>query len=448
MFRHHALFTFGLALIVAAVAIPVSAGGNERVLYSFGPKTSNGWDPVSSLILDSAGNLYGTTAFGGNSVACNSLACGTVFELSPGTDGNWRETVLYSFNASDGAFPSAPLIFDEAGNLYGTTWTGGANYNRHCYGGYGCGAVFELSPGADGAWTEKVLYSFCSIGEKCLDGLEPEGSLALDAAGNLYGTVAGGGANFEGAVFRLAPNADGTWTENLLYSFQDNGTDGTEPISGVILDNAGNLYGEAAYGIGCGLTGNGCGAVFELSPDGNGQWREKILYNFTHANRHHGSTPLGGLIFDVAGSLYGTTYWGGYHNDGTVFKLTPKANGEWAETVLHSFGTKRLPLGAGLNGVTFDAAGNLVGTTFQTDPGCSGRGEFGCGTIFELSPGSGGRWSYSLLFNFYPRHGWGPSGLVLDPSGNLYGITEKGGAYLGGCDSDGGGCGAVFEFTP
>ena len=216
--------------------------------------------------------------------------------------------MLYSFNfnGTDGADPAAGLIFDAAGNLYGTTYGGGT---------YDWGTVFELTPAAGGGWTEKVLYSFLGGA----DGFFPAADLIFDAAGNLYGTTGYGGAYDNGTVFELTPTGGGDWTEKLLHSFSYNlnGMDGTYPQAGLIFDAAGNLYGTTVGG------GNyGGGTVFELTPTAGGNWTETVLHNFNR-NGTDGADPYAGLIFDGAGNLYGTTSFGDVYGDGTVFQLTP-----------------------------------------------------------------------------------------------------------------------------
>jgi uncharacterized repeat protein (TIGR03803 family) len=447
MRRNRISMVFGLMFVVACAAVPALAAGTEKVLYSFGQSFAGGEIPTGGLVFDGAGNLYGVTQLGGNA-GCFGNGCGTVFELSPGAGGTWTKTILYSFSGPDGGYPESRLIFDAAGNLYGTTELG-SSVNIHC--DEECGTVFELSPGANGQWTEKVLYNFCSVGDNCADGFDPSGPLVLDAAGNLYGTVAGGGAHFQGAVFELSPGADGAWTENLLYSFMANGSgDGGGPMDGVIFDGAGNLYGETYYGGGTVCNANyGCGTIFEVSRDAKGKWHDKILYNFNDTtNLNHGGGPANGLTFDASGNLYGTTTYGGVHGDGVVFKLAPGAKGTWTEAVLHSFGSEQIPNGAGPSAVIFDSAGNLLGTTSDGGPGCSARGEYGCGTIFQLAPGQNGAWTYSTLFGFHAKNGWNPYGVIVDSAGNLYGTTAIGGAYLSACGPETQGCGTVWEFTP
>ena len=228
--------------------------------------------------------------------------------------------ILHNFSAGfDGQGPLASLIMDAKGNLYGTTGDGG---------GWTAGVVFELSPPATtgGKWTETVLHSFAA---SYTDGKVPVASLIMDANGNLYGTTWRGGANNLGLAFELSPPATtgGKWKEKMLYSFGASSTDGILPRAGLIMDANGDLYGTT-YGGGasslCGTT-YGCGAVFELSPPAattGGKWTEKLLHSFG-ASSADGFTPLASLFMDANGHLYGTTYVGGAHNEGTVFELTP-----------------------------------------------------------------------------------------------------------------------------
>jgi uncharacterized repeat protein (TIGR03803 family) len=226
-----------LAIFAAAVLMTSTwAAAQEKVLYNFGNGT-DGVAPQAGLVMDAAGNLYGTTYNGG------TYNYGTVFELTPAAGGGWTEMVLHNFNNDgvDGAYPHAGLIFDAAGNLYGTTHSGGT-HNASC--SNDCGTVFELTPSAGGTWTEKVLYDFYSIRT---DGAFPASSLIFDGAGNLYGTTIFGGASGagNGTVFELTPAAGGGWTERVLYSF---GADGIWPYAGLIFDAAGNLYGTTSFG--------------------------------------------------------------------------------------------------------------------------------------------------------------------------------------------------------
>jgi uncharacterized repeat protein (TIGR03803 family) len=395
-------------LLTAAARAPSSS--KENVLHRF--TGMGGANPVVGLVSDPAGNLYGTTAGGG------VTGVGTAFELMPAANGTWTYKVLRSFNGPDGGGPWGSLVLDATGNLYGTTRNGGT---RSGCGGYGCGDVFELMPGADGKWTENVLHDFNGS-----DGAWPQTGLIFDPAGNLYGTASSGGGHGHGTVFELMPGSNGKWTAKVLYAFQSNGTDGGAPLAGVIFDASGNLYGTTSEGgiryNGCGA--RGCGTVFELTPGANGIWTEMILSSFQANGR--GRNPAGGVIFDAAGNLYGTTY----APTANVFELMPGSGGTWTEKVLYEVG------GYPSGGLVFDGAGNLYGTT----------GAFG--TAFELQPGANGQWTERILHTFKDnsRTGSDPqSDLILDSAGNLYGTTYEGGNLN---DCQGNGCGVVFELTP
>ncbi len=293
----------------AGTVFKLDSTGHEKVLYNFCSveKCADGLAPAAGLVQDAAGNLYGTTQYGGTGNCDDGFdfGCGTVFKLTGRT-----ETVLYSFTGTGGddAFPSG-LMRDAKGNLYGTTPNGGANY---------AGTVFKV----DSTDHEKVLYNFCSEGgSSCTDGYAPTSGLIRDAEGNLYGTTAGGGANGGGTVFKL----DKKGHETVLYNFCSEGgancTDGGGP-NGLMEDAQGNRYGTTAGG-----GANGYGTVFKLDRMG----QETVLYSFcsvgSFPNCTDGWAPAGGLIQDAAGNLYGTTSEGGanYYWAGTVFKLTPSS---------------------------------------------------------------------------------------------------------------------------
>jgi uncharacterized repeat protein (TIGR03803 family) len=334
------------------------------VLHSFAASFREGIYPLSSLVLDSAGNLYGTTEEGGNLNYCEN-GCGVVFELSPGTHG-WHYKVLHRFSDGDGAIPEAGLTIDVSGNLYGTTSQGGGKGR--------IGTVFELTPNAGGKWTEKVLYSFCHD-YTCTDGWFPESQLIFDTAGNLYGTTNGG----SGTVFQLTPGANGRWVHKILHLFGE-GKDGNQPVAGVTFDAAGNLYGTTYNGGGherC--HSQGCGTVFEMTPSANGKWTERVLHSFGSGT--DGGAVVAGVVLDAAGNIYGTTEEGGNYAScefgcGTVFELRPTADGNWSETILHSFDGQdgNYPFGS----LMLDAIGNLYGTN------CCG-GDAG-GVVFEIAP--------------------------------------------------------------
>jgi len=358
------------AVVITTVALGfvanVSAADKYEVIYDF---AFTGGSAAAGLISDAAGNLYGTAPAGGASANFNEfgpLGYGVVYKLSRDASGRWNETVVHTFQGKDGNNPSPGLVFDKAGNLYGTTTLGGT---------YGNGVVFKLTHESNGEWTETVLHSFRSA-----DGVTPNGDLVIDGAGNLYGTTQGGGHG-SGLVFKLSP---ATKIETVLHSFQ--GTDGVNPSAGVIFDRAGNLYGTTYNG---GALNNG--TVFKLTPQPDGEWIETVLHSFKSAD---GNGPSTGLVFDTTGNLYGTTAVGGTYDDGVVFKLSPDPNGQWTETVLHSFQGKDGSFSQAR--LVFDRAGNLYGTTTL-------GGTYGTGVVFKLTHESNGSWIESALYIFQGR---------------------------------------------
>jgi uncharacterized repeat protein (TIGR03803 family) len=275
------------------------SGWAESVLYSFGTQPNDGGFTTAGLIMDHLGNLYGTAEGG----VYNS---GVVFELSRGADG-WNETELHEFDGSkgDGAAPYAGVIFDPAGSLYGTTYAGGG---YQC-GSDTCGTVYELKRAGSG-WKEAILHRFRNTRQ---DGSWPDASLLRDAQGNLYGTTVEGGT-YGGVVFELTPQAKGGWKETILYDFQG-GADGWLPSAGVVMDKSGNLYGTTDGG-----GADGCGVIYKLAPAPKGQWTYTVLKTFYGAD---GCSPVGNLIMDKKGNLYGGTVLGGAYGGGVVFELTP-----------------------------------------------------------------------------------------------------------------------------
>ncbi len=396
---------------VAAIALLVSTPAtaqHETVLYNFG---ANGALPLGGLIADAKDNFYGTTYQGRG-----SYAFGTVFELMPAAGGGWTEAVLHTFGRpGDGMNPQCTLIFDKAGNLYGTTFFGGRGGN---------GVVFELSPATDGSWTETILHSFANDGK---DGLQPVGGLIFDASGNLYGTTTSGGTLGLGAVFELQPAPGGLWTEKIIYIF-GLVPDGDTPTGSLVLDSSGNLYGTTALG---GI--NGTGTVFELKAGAGGTWAERILHTFGSGQAGDGASVSPGVVLDASGNLYGTTSYGGANLGGTVFELSPSPSGQWQEEILlNCLYTGRSPQFP-TAGVVLDALGNIYATT---DKG----GSFGAGTVLELKNAGHGKWLPDVLQNFNGSDGANPfASLILDQAGNLYGTTYQGGT---------GGSGTVFEITP
>lgn len=405
------------ALIVCLVilfTVGAWAAPQTRVLYSFSGGNDGG-APRGPFVFDSAGNLYGSASLDGSS------GSGVIFELSPPAiqGGKWTETVLYSFTGgADGGFPNAGLVRDAAGNLFGTT-----------YGGAIAGVVFELSPPSarGGSWTYSVLHSFS--GTNLGNGAYPNGNLARDLQGNLYGTTQLGGSvicNFFpgpcGEVFELPPPGRPglPWTETVLYSFRGV-PDGQFPYGSVILDTQGNLYGTTSQGGSGQCTDGeglviGCGTVFELSPSG-GSWAETILYNFQVGEQ---GDPASILSFDPRGALYGTA---GY----TVFRVVPPGGTRtnWTKQTVYTF-TEGINGTIPSSGVTFDSKGNLYGTTTSS-------GLTGFSTAFELSPPAhGANWTEKTLATFADGlSGNQPvGGLVRGTFDWIYGATSNG-AFTG-----------------
>jgi uncharacterized repeat protein (TIGR03803 family) len=414
------LTVVGAALLLVAgfvITAPVSAASQYQVLYTFtgGKDGAISW---AGLTFDAAGSLYGTTIAGG------AYGYGSVFKLAPGAGGTWTESVLHSFlpHGLDGNQPEAGLIFDRAGNLYGTTYVGGAHFS---------GTVFKLAPSTNGTWTETILHSF--TGGK--DGGNPASSLIFDAEGNLYGTTFGAPRHC-GVVFKLAPRANGKWTETVLHDFgpiKNGPNGGCQPNASLVFDSSGNIYGTTSTG-GAHIY---FGTVFKLTPSSNGKWTKTVLHSFSSKNGD-GAYPYDNLILDAAGNLYGTAYFGGTHGAGTVFELTPGTNGKWAETVLHAF-TGGIDGDDPYAGLTLDAVGDLYGTTNF------GGSQSSFGVVFKLTPGANGRWAETVLHSFNGNDGWAPFGnVILDAAGNLYGTTLNGGDYNQNCPS---GCGVVFKVT-
>jgi hypothetical protein len=366
----------------------------ETILYQFQGKDANdGSVPEGGVIIDSAGNLYGTTAYGGTGdcvLLGVNAGCGTVYELSPPQQKGqqWTETILYSFESgNDGYFPWGSLTFDSKGNLYGATQFGGGK-GTSCdpYFQY-CGTVFEMSPPKEkgGKWTEKVLHSFAGMtnGKQMGDGANPNGGLVLDRKGAVYGTTYTGGYNCPhnsgqgcGTVFKLHPPSTkgGAWAEKVIHRFNPGHSYEEWPMAGLIIDKNGHLFGTTHEDT-----------VFRLSrsPKRRSSWSETILYSFKGKGASYAlDAPL---IFDATGSLYTTAYGGsGGSVDGNVFRLRPPANGDisWTIDVLYSFAGS--PDGAWpAAGLIFDKHGNLYSTT---QAGGSGQAcQSGCGTVFEVS---------------------------------------------------------------
>ena len=379
---------------------PNGAGGwSEQTIFSFGTGSgaAAGSGPNGLIFDTSKTNLYGTTSAGGSNGA------GVVYKLSPKTGGGWTQTVLYSFGtngANDGNEPLGTLVFDTSGNLYGTTFGGGANFDS--------GTIFELSPSSGGVWTETVIHSFSFIDS---NGSNPRNGLLIDASGNLYGTTsantgggtafelspAGGGTwtletlallstnavgnqifdsygniygvckgNFEsyGFVYELSPGAGGVWTPLLLYSFGQSGTDGTAPAAGVVLGPKGVLFGTTVTG---GLYNGivspaGFGTIYELIP--GSPWTEKLLYSFDDDDNNDGYSPNTDLALDSSGNIYGGSL-GGVNADGAVFELTSPTTVEIPQ-ISPASGTYILPQSVKITDPT--AGATIYYTTNGTTP--------------------------------------------------------------------------------
>jgi uncharacterized repeat protein (TIGR03803 family) len=405
------------ALAMALVlAMPASAqGGKIRVLHNFGA-SGDGSIPYGPLLLDSKGNLYGVTVDGGAG-QCSDYGCGIVFELTPSTIGTWGEKILHSFaGGSDASSPWGGLLSDAKGNLYATL-QGNPGVNAS--------GIFELSPSAV-AWKNTALY----------EGYAGPG-LTSDRLGNLYGDI-GSGAYKDGAVGELSHGAGG-WIYAVLYNYcQTYCPDGTSEPAPPVWDAVGNLWGVTTYGgIGQPACSSefGCGVVFEMTPDGDGTWTYNVIHQFASSSTD-GQFPNGGLVRDAAGNFYGITQRGGTYNHGTLFRFS-FTGGNWQETILYDFPNcmqSCYPVGT----LAFDKAGNLYGAS-DGGVGAGNCGPFTCGVIYKLSPQGNGQWKYAEVHKFIGTDGGFPLGVIVDGSGNLFGVTSNFGKYSAG---------TAFEITP
>ena len=426
-FPHFLRAAFAFAAVISSLAV-CAQGQIEKVIYNF-PSFVDGDNPEAKLTLSAPGHLFGTAAQGGNSSGlCSNQGCGVVFALS-NSGGTWSKRVLYRFQGLDGSTPRGGMIFDAAGNLYGTTEFGG---NGPCnYGGSpGCGVVFKLTRGSGGNWHETVLHTFTGS-----DGANPLAGLTFDSAGNLYGatqnggdTVGCGGGTGCGVVFELSPSSSG-WTETVLHTFVNDGSDGLVSGAPVTFDTAGNLYGSTLFG-----GSHGFGTVFQLSPSTG--WSETILHNFT--GNQDGWSPTGELVLDGSGNIFGVTQLGGTSPClcGVVFELSPNTNGGWSERVLAT------ELGWNGNvpvGIAADAGGSLDFVAFAGGNNASCAVGEGCGAVVRLSPTSTGGWQQQVLHRFagFPDGEEPLAGVTVDASGRIFGVAASGK-----------GTGLVYEITP
>jgi uncharacterized repeat protein (TIGR03803 family) len=396
-----------VVIAVASLAANCWAGTESTILtFPFGGGLyPGGAGPYGGLVSDASGNLYGTTLSGGK------VYNGVVFELVPSGAGTYKEVVLYSFRtAPDCNMPTGRLLLDSAGKLYGVAIAGCEN---------GHGGVFELSPLGGGKYSYSVIYSFTGEYVSSVDS-----PVSMDSAGNIYGSLTYGGSLGEGQVYQLTPNGSGGWKPKVIYNFGHSG-DGLYPTGPLTLDAAGNIYGTTPYG-----GSQGTGTVYELSPSSSGTFKEKILHNFQGST--DGGFPLSGVILDPAGDLFGTTDLQSVSN-GTVFRLALSGS-TWLNHVIHTFSASSdgsVPSEYG--SLTLDASGNIYGATYY-----GGTDNFG--TVFKLSP-SGGSWTEAVLYSFTgKKDGAQPNpDLLLTSSGKILGTTFTSGATN---------LGTVFEITP
>jgi uncharacterized repeat protein (TIGR03803 family) len=394
--------------LLAGVAF---AAPSTQVIYSFAGD-ADGEYTDTDLVLDSAGNIYGTTVLGG------AFGTGSVFELSP-SGNTWTHTVLYSFTGqSDGGQPYKGVTLDAQGNLYGTAVVGG--HFGACPED-GCGVAYKLT-NSGGTWTQSVIHYFNGK-----DGYGPGAGLSFDAAGNLYGMTPTGGPNSAGVIYQLKPQPDGSWKLQLIHSFTG-GKDGSSGSAGrLLMDPSGSIYGVATAG-----GANGAGTAFRLTPSQGGQWNFTVLYAFK--GQPDAGFPYGALTADAAGNLYGTTYYDGANDLGSVYQLSPGPGGKWRERVLYSFKGGR-DGNSSISNLVMDNKGALYGTTSEGGAGCS------CGTIFKVFKDVSGNWKEVVAYRFQgvPDAGFAYNGMVADGAGNFYGATVHGGV------SDEG---AVYKFIP
>lgn len=432
MFCRALLVVFALGLTHAA--FDGADAYTLTTLHAFCAKANctDGKSPEGGLVMDAAGNIYGTTFYGGKS------NCGTIFELSPGAQGQpWRHKVLHSlcagFTVKNGALPISRLVLDTSGKLYGTTLNGGAhnagvafrlspnaNSSKWTYdkltdlcihdqcgenvgtlsfgltyqgasagalydgasplygqnqqaGRFMLGTVFELSPAQDKMhWHAKNIHTFCNRHGTCPDGAFPDATLTMDGTGNLLGAAWVGGSASVGTIFELSPKSEaGKWKASALYTFCQQGdcTDGNGPNSEIVKDAAGSLYGTAAS-AGEFCPNSSCGVLFKLAPSGK-QPQYSVLHRFcTEEGCPDGAAPSGSLLTDSSGAIYGATS----HNPGTIYKM-----GASFETLYEFCAQNNCTDGEHPEGLMMDGAGHIFGVT-------AGGGAYGQGTVFELSP--------------------------------------------------------------
>jgi uncharacterized repeat protein (TIGR03803 family) len=338
---------------------PAGSGWTETVLYSF-TGGADGGQPYGGVTLDAAGNIYGTGVIGGTGGVCAEDGCGVTFKLT-NTGSGFTQSVIHHFAGPDGSGPGGPVVFDNAGNLYGMTPTGGTD---------GLGVIYQLVPGPGGTWTQNVIHNFTGGAD---GGTGSAGRLLLDPNGNFYGVATVGGLYGQGIVFHLTSDSgtpSGPWTLRPIYDFKGS-PDASFPYGGLIFDKHGNLYGTTYYG-----GTDGLGAVYKLDKR-SGVWVESVLHSFTGGS--DGANPISHLVLGPKGRMYGTTSEGGSScGCGTIFKMTQKANGLWQESIVYRF--EGAPDGSyAYNGLTVDPAGNLYGSTVH-------GGDDDDGSVYQFKP--------------------------------------------------------------
>lgn len=431
------------AAVVAAVvfcvfqvsALTGAQAYTETTLYSFCSQANcaDGANPVGGVVSDASGNLFGTTSEGGG-----DLSTGTVFELVRPKDKarSWTLRTLYTFCVDgfcrDGQNPVGGLIFDVAGNLYGTT--SGGDFG---------GTIFELSPKGD-HWKFKTLYSFCPQGCGKADGSSPRGTLAYagssagalyDGVSPLYGTTPFGGANGTGIVFQLTPS-HGHWKKKTIHDFSSSDSDGDTANAQLFIDGAGDIFGTTELG-----GTEGSGALFEFIPERNKTWSYKILHSFCSECAQGYEPGTGGaLAMDGAGNVYGTTMFGAAGDAGAIFKLLPNGRKSQISTVF-SFSCVNSVCPDGyypLGGIVLDDAGSIF--SLEQFGGAAGYG-----TLLQLSPSGEklGRYDFCSQENCLDG-GYPTATVIKDQAGDLFGTTWRGGAHDDGSEYGG----TIFELTP
>jgi uncharacterized repeat protein (TIGR03803 family) len=401
IFRLVAVWTIVVLMVLPALA------QSAKVIYSFAGD-EDGEYPDTDLVLDGAGNIYGTTVGGG------TFGSGTVFMLSPNGSG-WTHTVLYSFTSgSDGGQPYKGVALGPQGELYGATVTGGTGSG--CEGG--CGVVYQLVQ-SGGTWTETVVHNFSGG----LDGSGPGNGLTVDQSGNLYGMTPTGGAQGLGTIYQLHPTSGG-FSFKVLHAFTG-GTDGAAASAGRLL-----LAHHAVFGVATVGGAHGAGTAFKLA-QAQGLWTFASIYAFQ--GEPNAGFPYSALVLDSHNDLYGTTYYSGASDLGSVYELSSSSGTGWTESLLYSFGTggdANSPIG----NLVLDQSNDLYGTA-------SGGGTANVGAIFKLTRIGNGQWSESIAYNFKgtPDGALPYNGMVADSAGNYYGATVSGGSSNEG---------AIYQFTP